>query len=541
MRKSLFVLVCFILVLGASLTGCGNQKEEATPTANNDKKNSTEPKVLNWNLHAEPPTADPGLAFDTTAMAIAKALFDGLTRTGEDGKPHESVAEKIDISPDLKTYTFTLRDTKWSNGDPLTAHDFEFAWKRVLDPKTAAQAAFLMYYIKNAEKANKGQSSLDEIGVKAIDDRTLQVTLENPTPFFIELTAHTVYLPVHKKTVESDQSWAAEAKTLIGNGPFKIEGWDHKNKMILAKNENYWDKSAVKLDKINFSMVEDENTELSMYENGDIDWAGSPMSFLPTDAMPALKESGKLTSQPFAATYWFAFNVEKVPFTNAKIRKAFAYAINRQTIVDNVLQGGQQPALGVLPPTMALKADGYFPDNDTETAKTLLAEGMKELGISTLPPITLLFNTAEIQKKVAEAAQDQWRKNLGVEVKLENQELKVYLQNMAQGNFQVGRLGWSGAFNDPINFLELFKEKNVPNNAPKWENPEYIELLNRSGIEPDPAKRKQLLAQAEQILMNEMPVAPVYYYTYSFVHNPKVKGVLIDGLGKVDWKWADKE
>jgi oligopeptide transport system substrate-binding protein len=547
LKKSVFALVSSVAVLGAALAGCGggektapasqpNNTQTQTPAAEPAKK---EPQVLRMNLHSEPPTADPGIAEDTTSGAIILATFDGLTRIGDDDKPHEAIAEKIDVSPDLLTYTFHLRDAKWSNGDPVTAHDFEYAWKRALDPKTASNYAYQLYYIKNGEKFNKGEiKDASQVGVKALDDKTLEVKLENPTPYFLELTAFRTYFPVNKKVVEANPKWANEAATHVGNGPFKIESWEHKSKLVLVKNENYWDKDAVKLDRIEFSMVEDENTELSMFENGELDWAGAPMSDLPTDARPALKQSGKMITEPIAGTYWYKFNTEKPPFNNVKIRKAFAYAINRQAIIDNITQADQKPAMGAVPPSMALKPDGYFKDNDVETAKKLLAEGMKELGISKLPPITLSYNTSEGHKKIAEAIQDQWKKSLGVEVKLENKEWKVYLEDLHQGKFQIGRMGWLGDFNDPINFLELYKDKDGGNNDTRWEHPKFKELLNKSAVEPDPEKRKAILAEAEAILMDEMPIAPIYFYTQSYVKKDYVKGVQLTGLGDVDWKWA---
>ncbi|MGG4450361.1 peptide ABC transporter substrate-binding protein [Brevibacillus sp. HB1.1] len=555
MKKSMFAVMSSLAVMGLALAGCGGGQPAAKPAeqASQSGQSSTQPapvttskepakaQVLRWNLHSEPPTGDPGLAEDTTSAAIVKAVFDGLTRIGPSGKPEEAVAEKIEVSSDMKTYTFKLRDSKWSNGEPVTAHDFEYAWKRALDPKTASNYAYQLYYIKNAEKANKGTGSLEDVGVKALDDKTLQVELTNPTPFFLELTAFQTYFPVNKKVVETDEKWSGEAKTHVGNGPFKMESWEHKSKMVLVKSDNYWDKDSVKLDKIEFSMVEDENTELSMFENGEIDWAGSPLSSLPTDAMPALKDSGKLQVKPVGATYWYKFNTEKPPFNNVKIRKAFAYGINRQILIDNVLQANQQPAMAAVPPTMGLNTGGYFKDNDQETAKQLLEEGMKELGISKLPPIKLSYNTSEGHKKIAEAIQDQWRQNLGAEVKLENQEWKVYLETMHEGNYQVGRLGWSGDFNDPINFLELFKEKDGGNNDTRWENPKFKELLNQSATESDPEKRKVILREAEQIMMDEMPIMPIYFYTHTWVKNDKVKGIFQDGLGAIDWKWASIE
>ncbi|MFD2371846.1 peptide ABC transporter substrate-binding protein [Brevibacillus sp. GCM10020057] len=547
MKKNIFALVSSVAVLGTALAGCGGGQQAAepaqqpagntqsqTPAAPAEKK----PQVLRINLHSEPPTADPGIAEDTTSGAVILATFDGLTRIGADEKPHEAAAESYTVSDDKLTYTFKIRDAKWSNGDPVTAHDFEYAWKRALDPKTASNYAYQLYYIKNGEKANKGEAKLDDVGVKALDDKTLEVKLENPTPFFLELLAFRTYFPVNQKVVEANGKWAGEAATHVGNGPFKIESWEHKSKMVLVKNENYWDKDNVKLDKIEFSMVEDENTELSMFENGELDWAGAPMSSLPTDAIPALKEQGKITTKPIAGTYWYKFNTEKPPFNNVKIRKAFAFAIDRQGLIDNILQTGQLPATGAVPPSMVLNPNGYFKDNDVETAKKLLDEGMKELGISKLPPITLSYNTSEAHKKIAEAIQDQWKKNLGVDVKLENKEWKVYLEDLHEGNFQVGRMGWLGDFNDPINFLELYKDKNGGNNDTRWENPKFKELLNKSSLESDLDKRKQILAEAEQVLMDDMPIMPIYFYTESWVQNPNVKGVQITGLGDIDWKGA---
>ncbi|MGN7470956.1 peptide ABC transporter substrate-binding protein [Brevibacillus sp. SAFN-007a] len=539
MKKSVFAAISSILVLSAALAGCGGGEKAGEQGNSAGSEQTSGPKILRMNMKSEPPTADPGLAEDSTSGAVLLATFDGLTRIGKDGKPHESVAEKIDISEDGLTYTFHLRDSKWSNGDPVTAKDFEYAWKRALDPKFGSTYAYQLYYLKNAEEYNTGKAKAEEVGVKATDDKTLVVTLKNPTPFFLELTAFYTYFPVNQKVVESAANWAGEAKTHVGNGPFKIETWEHKSKLVLAKNENYWDKDAVKLDKIDFSMIEDENTELSMFENGELDWAGAPTSALPTDAIPALKESGKMQTRAIAGTYLYKFNTEQPPFNNAKIRKAFAYAIDRKTIIDNVTQANQEPAMGLVPPTMAVAAGPYFKDGDVETAKRLLEEGMKEEGITKLPPLTLSYNTSEGHKKIAEAIQDQWKKALGVEVKLENKEWKVFLDDLHQGKFQIARSSWTGDYNDPYTFLDLFKLKKGSNNDTNWENPKYQELLNQSALEKDPEKRKQILAKAEALLMDEMPAAPIYFYTHSYVKSDKVQGVVLDGLGFVDWKWAD--
>ncbi|WP_019119050.1 peptide ABC transporter substrate-binding protein, partial [Brevibacillus massiliensis] len=527
-KKAVWIVLATVIAMVVVL-GCGNiifNKRQLAPQ-----------NELRLNLHNEPATIDPGVAEDLISGSIARAAFDGLTRIGADGKPHPSMAEKIDISPDRLTYTFTLRDSRWSNGDPVTAYDFEYAWKRVLNPLFGANYAYQLYHLKNAEKANKGKISMDEVGVKALDDKRLLVTLEHPAPYFLELTAFYTYYPVNHKVVEANPEWALDAETFVSNGPFKVESWKHGEKLVLTKNPYYWDRDAVKLDGIQFSMEGDERKELSMFEKNELDWAGAPLSALPLDALPELGRSGKLISKPIAGTYWYSFNTERFPFDNKKIRQAFVYAINRQEITAEVAPGNR-PATGVVPSSMALHPQGYFRDNDAETARKLLAEGMKEAGIEQLPPVTLMYNMSETHAKIAKAVQKQWKQVLGVDVRLEEKDWGTFIRDLHQGNYQIGRVGWVGDFNDPVNFLELFKEKSTGTNYSKWENAAYKSLLNQSVLERVPDKRRHLLAQAEQILMEEMPVAPVYFYTDTYVMSERVSGVIIDGLGFVDYKWA---
>ncbi|WP_139490990.1 peptide ABC transporter substrate-binding protein [Brevibacillus dissolubilis] len=542
MKKSVFALMSSILVAGVALTGCGSTETASTTEtpAAADKKGSAE-QVLKVNLQSEPSTVDPALAEDATSGTVIRATFDGLTRLDADAKPINSVASDVKVSDDQLTYTFTLRDSKWSNGEPVTANDFVFAWLRALDAKTASSYAYQLFYIKNGRAYNEGKVKAEEVGIKALDEKTLEVTLANPTPFFLELTAFYTYFPVNQKVVEANKDWAMNADTFVSNGPFKMQSWEHKNSMVLVKNENYWDKDTVKLEKIDFSMIEDQNTELSMYDAGDLDWSGQPVSALPPDAIIPLKDSGKLIVKPKASTYYYKFNTERPPFNNAKIRKAFSYAIDRKSIADNIAQSGQIPAMNLLPESMALKPGGYFKDNDIENAKKLLAEGMKELNLTTLPPITLTYNTSERHKKIAEAVQDQWKQNLGVDVKLENKEFKVFLDDQNTGNYMIARAGWNADFNDPINFLEMFYDKKGGNNDTLWENPKYRELLDQVAKETDAAKRKELFTQAEAILMDEMPIAPVFTDVNAWVQNDKLKGVQVDPLSFIDFKWAYKE
>ncbi|AYB40117.1 peptide ABC transporter substrate-binding protein [Brevibacillus laterosporus] len=539
MNKSIFTAVSSILVLSTALAGCGGGTASENKTG--AASGTTHEQVLRVNLHSEPPTADPGLADDNASSAILRATFDGLMRSDKDGKVANSVAKDYKVSEDGKTYTFTLRDSLWANGEKLTAKDFEYAWKRVLNPKTAASYAYQLYYLKNAEAYNKGQAKAEDVGVKALDEHTLEVTLNNPTPFFLELTAFYTLYPVNEKVVASSDKWAGEASTHIGNGPFKMESWKHKNEIVLVKNDNYWDKDNVKLEKIIYQMIDDENTELSMFENGDLDWAGQPNGMLPIDAIAPNMASGKAHVQPKAGIYWYKFNTEKAPFNNAKIRKAFAYAIDRKTITDNITQSGQTPATNLLPPTMALAKEGFFKDGDVDTAKKLLAEGMKEEGLTKLPPIEISFNTAEKHKKIAEAIQDQWKKAFDIDVKLTNKEWKVFIDDLHRGNYQVGRNGWNADYNDPISFLQIYKDKTGGNNDTKWENPKYKELLNKADAETNPEVRKGYLADAEKIIIDEMPIIPIYFDSNVWLQNDNLKGVVVDAMGNVDYKWTSFE
>lgn len=541
MRRFGYATLAFSLLASLVFTGCTTQPT-SSQSAGGDKPAETAAagQEMAINIASEPQTADPGLAEDIPSMSVARAAFDGLLRIGTDGKLHEAVAEKYEVSPDKLTYTFHLRDTKWSNGDPVTAQDFEYAWKRVLNPETASSYAYQMYYIKNGQKANAKEVPLDQVGVKATDDKTLVVTLENPAPFFPELVSTVTYFPVNKKVVESNPKWAAEAATYVGNGPFIMDKWEHKSQIVWKKNDTYWDKENVKLSKLTYNMIEDANTELSMFEAGELDWAGSPLGDLPGDAMQSLKDSGKLHDQATAGTEIYVFNTTKVPFNNKNIRKAFAYAIDRKALTDNVVTYRGTPALGYLPPTMSFNKDGYFKDGDVNTAKKLLEQGLKELGLKELPPIEILYNTSESHTRLAQAIQDQWRKAFGIEVKLKNQENKVKREQMKQGNFMIGRGSWIGDFNDPINFLELYRDLGGNNNA-RWTNPEFKDLLVKSASEADTQKRNELLKKADEIFMDEMPIIPIYYYTYAWAQGDGVKDVVIDALGFIDFKYASNE
>ncbi|WP_284140215.1 MULTISPECIES: peptide ABC transporter substrate-binding protein [unclassified Virgibacillus] len=550
--KKWSLLLVLVVAMSLFLAACGGD-DEANKDEKDNGKNAEQSEgdsasgdlaadqTLNVNIREEPPSLHPGLATDTTSGAVLNQVFEGLMRVNQEGKVEPAIAESNEVSDDGLTYTFKLRqDAKWSNGDPVTAKDFEFAWKWVLDPANAdTDYAYQLYPIKGAQDAKENGGSLDDVGITVKDDHTLVVELNQPTAYFLELTAFYTYFPVNHKVVEGNNKWAQDVSDkYVTNGPFLLDTWKHKDEIVLKKNPEYWDADTVKLETINMYMIDDENTAKQMYDSGEIDWLGDPTDTIPLAAIPAYKQEGKLNIAPKAGVYYYAFNTEAEPFTNVNIRKAFALAVNRQGIVENITKGEQQPAMALVPPSIFPEnKEGYFKDNDVEEAKKYLEKGLEELGLDKLPTVKLSYNTSEAHAAIAQAVQDMWKKNLGVEVELNNEEWGVYLDSMGAGDFQVGRMGWIADFNDAINFLEIFESKGG-NNYTNWESAEYQKILQQTREETDVAAREELLHKAEDLFMEELPIAPIYFYTNVWTHNEKVKNVEVSPLGVVQYKWG---
>lgn len=559
-NKSLLLLLTLVLAVGTLLSACGsNDKNSASNGGNNGASNSSNAgnggeeklasdQTLRINLSAEPPTFDPAQAQDSQANTVLKTMYEGLTRMDESGEPQPAAAESWKV--DGTKYTFTLRqDAKWSNGDPVTANDFVFAWERVLNPETvpAPPYAYQLYYLKNAQEYNEGKiKDFSQVGVKAVDEYTLEVELVAPTPYFLGLTSFYTFYPVHQ-SVKDDDKWAVDASKMIVNGAFTLTNWTKGQTIEVTKNENYWDKDSIKLNKISMSLVNSGATELASYRNGELDRAGHPNGEIPTDQIPIVQKELKdeYNVKGIASTYYYEFNVTAKPFDNAKIRKAFAMAIDRQAIVDKVTLGGQLPAYGFVPPGIKgvndefrnENKDDFFTEN-LEEAKKLLEEGMQEEGYTKLPDITLMYNSSEAHKKIAIAVADMWKKNLGVDVKTENQEWAVFLENRQSLNYQVARAGWSADYNDPMTFLDMWTS-NSGNNDSGFKNEEYDKLINEAKNSEDNAKRNENFKKAEEILIEENQVLmPIYYYTNVAVEKPYLKGVVLDFSGAIDYTRA---
>ena len=551
-KNKRFLLLTVLAVLSLVLAACGFGGETAEkPKEDNNDSGSTETetttsKELNLVIASEPPSLHPQLATDTTSGAILMNVFEGLTRLNDDSKPEAAIADSWVISDDQLTYTFKLRDATWSNGDPVVADDFVYAWKWALNPDNLSEYSSLLYAIKGAEAYNLGEGSADDVGVKAEDDKTLVVTLENATPYFLELVAFKTYLPINHKVVEGNDKWYTEAdENYVTNGPFKLDTWKHSDSIVLKKNADYWDAASVALETVNIGMVENEATAATMFKAGEIDYLGSPYQAVALDAIDGFKADGSLQIVDYAGIYNYKLNTTDKFTGNANIRKALTLAIDRQGLIDNITKGEQKPALGMVPSAIAgFEEDrGYFKDNDMEGAKAALEAGMKELGITNASEITIniSYNTSEAHAAIAQFIQEGWSKNLGITVGLDNAEWQVYLEKLNVLDYQAGRLGWIADYNDAYTFLEMYNSADNGNNDTGWENAEYTALMKQSVSETDPAKRLEIMKKAESIAVAEFPVAPIYYYTNLYVKNEKVSNMAPNALGDIQLKSVDIE
>jgi len=533
---------------------------------------------VTYNLGTEPATIDPALTIDLVSRNIALQVFEGLTRIDNKNTPQPAIAKSWTISADRKTYIFTLRDAYWTNGTPVTAYDFEYAWKRALTPELAASYAYHLYYVYGGEAFNtsikvgtkyyvqavdaKGNpvtktvggkvvpvpnmaKEIDpskNVGVRALNAKTLKVYLQSPTAYFLALTALPELMPVCKAVVIKNDKWAADlTNNYVTDGPFKLTQWSHNDKMVFVKNPTYWDKNSVKLTKITYLMVEDESTALSMYQSGQLDAAVS----VPISELPKLVASGDAQILPELASYYYQFNVTKKPFNDVRVRKALTLAINRTAITTSLTKGEQPPAMAlvpygmpdVLPGSDFRKVGGsYFKDNDIATAKALLAQAGYPNGKG-FPAFTLGFITSDARRTIAEAIQQMWKKNLGITCTLRSEERGVYLGDWANLNYDVMWTGNNADYMDPNTFLEVFVTGGGQNNT-GWSNKSYDALIAKAKVTVDPKARMVILHAAEKILMTDMPILPIYFYTNPVLLSKHIKNFYESPLGTIDWKNA---
>lgn len=506
------IILCLLLFL---LVGC----EKKQPPVSQ--------QIVHLSINAEPSTLDPRKARDLDSNVMVRMLFEGLVRTSKNGSFEPALAEKIDISDDGMNYVFHLRDSVWSDGSAVTANDFMYAWTSILDPKFPSDIAYHLYPIKNAKKVKLGDISSSLLGIRAPDSKTLCVSLEQSTPYFLELLTMPPFFPISETIAKTNPNWALEADSFVSNGPFKIDHWSHADRVHLLKNDQYWEKDCVSLDAVNVSVVTSD-TGLRMFEENKLDWMGSPLSTLPTDLITALKDVKK---NPFLATQFCRLNVGSEPLNSPQLRRALALSLDRKAIVDHLLKGGQTVATSLVPKEMGL-SEGYFPEKNIEEARALIRH------IDSFTPVTISYYNNERNTVIAQTLQQQWQENLGITIQIEAVEPKVFYQRISQKQYQIAIGSWTADFNDPINFLEVFKFKDNGTNNTGWENIEYIDLLNRSALCRNTEERKQILRRAEEILMEEMPIIPIYHFALNYIKRETLTGVYLSPLGHLDLRAA---
>lgn len=510
-----------------------------------NKQQSLSPKTLRVNLETEPVTLDPRRARDLNAVTMCRVLFEGLSRISHEGDIELALASKMEVSDDQLRYVFYLREAYWSNGDPVTSYDFMRSWKAILSPQFPTDIAYQLYLIKNGRKVKAGELEPDQLGIFAPDPSTLIVELEQPTPYFLDVCAMPSYFPV-PQIAEMLPEWVLHETTFVGNGPFLLKSWDHTDEIRVDKNPRYWEASRVLLEEIEFIMVSSD-TELRMFEEGKLDWAGSPLSTLPVDAVKHLRERNALKTNPFSATYFYRVNTgervdgKKNPLSNGSLRKALAMTIDREAIAKHLLQGGQTPARSLVPPELGLFGSGYFSDQNQTEARALFAKALEELDVKQLDPIVISFSSSERNRSISQAIQKQWEQSLGIAVELKAVEAKAFFQGIKDRTFQLAAGSWVADFNDPVNFLEVFKFKEGSTNNTNWEDPKYIDLLDRSAVCKDSSERKRILREAEGILMEQMPILPIFHFALNYLQREGVEDIILSPIGQIDFRWAHKD
>ncbi len=536
LHKVVSLLVAFLLSM--SLVSCGSQKEK--PKKNPSR--SSKEQNLKINITTEPQTLDPRKVRNLIDVNLVKMFNDGLVRAEKDDQYSLALAESINKSQDGKTYTVHLKDSYWSNGDKVTSQDFYYSYRTSLSPSFPSDYSYQLFVLKNAKAVKEGSLPSNLIGVDCPDDRTLVFHLDQPVPYFEKLLSMPIFYAVNQKVDRANSAWSTSEKTYVGNGPFVLSEWVHQDKLVAKKNKKYWDQSHVQLSKIEMVMVT-EDTELNMFEQEELNWVGSPLSILPLDAIPSLKEHGAIETTPALGTAWIRANVDHPILRHDAIRKALSYSINRKDIVDHVLLGTQTPTTGIVPSNLHLSDSPYFVDGDEAKAMELFNEALVSAGLTKedFSKLKMIFVPTERSKRVVEAIQQQWFETLGISVQLQPLDAKVYFNQVSNKDYDLGYGSWIGDFNDAVNFLEVFKNKSSSTNNTNWESLNYAKAISDSFYAASPAERHELLHAAEEMIIQEMPIMPIYEYKWVYMKDPHLKNAFVSCEGYLDLKNASLE
>ena len=492
--------------------------------------NTSDERVFRMTLSNEPPTLDWNLATDSVSFTVLINLMEGLTEYDEALRPRPAAARSWEVSPDGRVYRFHLsEDARWSDGKPVTAGDFEYSWKRLLNPKTAAEYAYFLYDIVGAEDYNTGKvHDPESVGVRALNDRTLEVRLRKPIVFFPSITTFMVTFPLRRDVVEKFGERWTEPGTIVTNGPFVLDEWRHEYKLTLRPNP-YYNGPRPALGTVVMFIVNESTTALMLYETGDLE-----MAHLPPEAIAAYLGKPEYITAPLLRGYYYGFNVEKPPFTDPRLRRAFSMAIDRREF-PAILKRGEIPSSFWIPPGMPYHNPAIGPPFDPKAARTLLAEAGYPSGLG-FPTVTAAFNTGPENSLIAQNLQAQWKRNLGLDVRLDNQEWKVYLQGLQTDPPPLFRLGWGADYPDPDNFMNLFTSTSG-NNRTRWKNARYDELIRSAAADSDPARRQAAYDEAQRILLEtDAAIMPLFVATQNWLVKPYVRGLRINALELLDLK-----
>lgn len=514
LRVALSTMFCSMLI------ACGGPTEA---------DQAAEDGILLIGNGSEPKGLDPHLVTGVPESQLLRALMEGLVtpHPTDDLAPAPGVAESWESNEDFTVWTFALRETQWTNGDPVKASDFVYSWQRILSPALGAEYAEMLYVIRGADDFHQGRTEdFAQVGVKAIDDRTLEVTLEGPTPHFLSMLMHTSFLPVNPRVVDEHggmtdrQSGWSTLENYVGNGPFQLKEWVTNQIIEVERNPTYWDAATVQLNGIRFFPIDNVGTEEAMFRDGRLHLTNT----VSPDKIPSFQEEmpDQLRIEPYLGSYFYRINTTRPPFDDVRVRRALALSIDKQLLVERVTQGGQAPATGFVPSGIA----GYAPSDtvqfNAQEAQRLLAEAGYPGGRG-FPAAEILINTSESHRKIAQAMQAMWKETLGIDVGIYNQEWKVYLDSQSQLDYDISRAGWIGDYVHPTSFLDIFTSGNG-NNDTGWSNAQYDGLIGRARVAASEAERMQLLQQAETLLLDEMPIVPIYWYTRVYLKDSRVQG-----------------
>ncbi len=546
MKKNKLLAAVLVAALSVTmLAGCGGAKEpdnsaESTTSADNtaDPTDTTEPadlgtypgtseaNAITVNITSEPPDLFTVTTTDTTSFSVIRHIMENLVMLDENDEVVAGVAKDWTVSEDQMTYTFNLRDDmKWTNGEPVTANDFVFAWTSLLTPSFAAEYAYFGYVFKNGQAFNEGTVGADELGVKAVSDYVLEVTLENPTSYFLSTLAFGVFAPLNEKAYnEYGEAYGTDADKIVSNGPFKIASWEHENNLVLEKNSDFYDADNIKLDKITMVMINDTNAALNAFKAGEIDitdrLTGDQVALLEGEGYP-------VNTYDDGSTFYLEYNLTDKNLANKNLRTALTYAVDSQAFIDSIVKNDSKPAVSYTPPivkglngSFADEVGALIPAFDADKAKDYYAKALEELGVDTVE-LTMISDDTDSAVLYAAFVQEQLKVNLGIDLKVESMPFKSRIEKMTNKDFSIVFAGWGPDYNDPMTFLDMFETGNG-NNHTSYSNAAYDDLLDKVRAELDPTARFGYLTELEKILMQDLPIGPIYWRAKDYVVSGKI-------------------